>query len=146
MTEAIENRLRRFLLLLSTLTLAATTVELWLEDHTGELLQWVPFVLCGAGLVTLAAALFRPQKATLVALRIVMTFVALGGLAGTVVHLLYNFAFEREVRPTAPIGDVLMSAIKGADPLLAPGVLLFAGLLAIAATYYHPALGERDTL
>ncbi|MDQ3928868.1 MAG: hypothetical protein M3328_06945 [Chloroflexota bacterium] len=60
------------------------------------------------------------------------------------VAFLENFAFEREIRPAAPTGDVLMAAIKGASPLLAPGILLFAALLGLAATYYHPALGERD--
>jgi hypothetical protein len=36
----------------------------------------------------------------------------------------------------------LLEALTGAAPLLAPGVLALAGVLAIAATYYHPALGR----
>ena len=144
--EVVESRLRRLLLLLATFTLAATPVELWLEEHTKEPLQFIPFFLCGVGLVTLVAALLRPHKATLIALRVAMSLVALGGIVGTVVHLLKNFEFEREIRPAAPTGDVFVAALKGASPLLAPGVLLFAALAALAATYYHPAIDNRETL
>ncbi len=55
-----------------------------------------------------------------------------------------NLSFEQEVRPNAEMGDMVMNALKGASPLLAPGALVFAGLLAIAATYYHPALAGRN--
>jgi prepilin signal peptidase PulO-like enzyme (type II secretory pathway) len=144
--EAVESRLRRFLLLLATFSLAATSVELWLEEHTKEALQFIPFFLCGVGLVTLVASLLYPHRATLIALRIAMSLVALGGVVGTVVHLLKNFEFEREIRPGASTGDVFVAALKGASPLLAPGVLLFAALVALAATYYHPAIDNRETL
>ncbi len=63
-----------------------------------------------------------------------MTVVTLGGLLGIGVHLLRNFEFEREIRPNASTLDVTLDALKGAAPLLAPGVLVFAGLLALAAT------------
>lgn len=142
--EAIVSRLRRFLLLLATLSLLVILIELWLEEHTQEPLQLVPFILCGVGLITLLAALLRPTKPILVALRAVMTFVALGGLLGTGVHLLRNLSFEQEVRPNVEMGEMVMNALKGAIPLLAPGAMVFAGLLAIAATYYHPTLTERD--
>jgi uncharacterized membrane protein len=144
-TEAVNNRIRRFLLLLSTFALLATLTELWLAEHTKETLQFIPFILCGGGLIALAAALLSPQKSTLLLLRVIMTIVALGGLVGTGVHLLRNFEFEREIRPNAAVGDVLMPALKGAAPLLAPGTLIFAALLALAATYYHPALESRNT-
>jgi hypothetical protein len=143
---AIDLRLRQFLLLLTALTLFGTLGELWLTEHTQEPLQLIPFVLGGAGLLAVAAALLRPQRATLIALRLVMIAVALGGLLGIGLHLANNLAFEQEIRHGAAAGDLLLATLKGANPLLAPGIMVFAGLLALVATYYHPALGDRNRL
>ena len=50
-TNASEvlRRLRKFLLLLSLLLFAGALVELWLVGHTVEFVQWIAFVLAGAG-------------------------------------------------------------------------------------------------
>jgi len=37
----------------------------------------------------------------------------------------------------------LIKAVSGGNPLLAPGILALAAIIALAATYYHPALVER---
>lgn len=134
------------MLLLAAFIQVGTLGELWLVEHNQDPLQFVPFVLCGVGLIAVAAALFRPQRATLVALRIVMILVAIGGLVGVGVHLLENFAFQQEIRPTEAVGNLILPALKGGNPLLAPGTLVFTALLALAATYYHPALQEQEAL
>jgi hypothetical protein len=138
--EALVANLRRFLLLMAMLVLLSALAELWLVDHTQETLQLLPFFLCGIGILSTGAALIRPQRSTLLVLRILMLLVAAGGVVGIALHLINNLAFEQEIRPNATTSDVLMAGLKGANPLLAPGVLVFAALLAIAATYYHPAL------
>jgi hypothetical protein len=66
-----------------------------------------------------------------------------GSLFGVYEHIEHNLAFELEIRPGAGLGDVWFEALKGASPLLAPGILVLAAILAIAATYYHPALERR---
>jgi hypothetical protein len=138
--ELIADRLRRFLLVLAAFALLTTLAELWLVEHTQETLQWIPFILCGIGLVTIVAALLRPGNLTLITLRVAMAIVALGGLVGVGVHLLKNLEFEQEIRPNAATGTLLMNALKGAAPFLAPGALVFAALLALAATYRDPRL------
>lgn len=144
--EHIESRLRRFLLLVTASIFVATPVELVLEEHTKEPLQLIPFVLCGVGLLTIVAALLHPQRTTMLALRGIMLLVALGGLLGIGLHLLSNFEFEREIRPNTTMGDAIINTLKGANPLLAPGILVVAALIAVAATYYHPALGRDQGL
>ena len=139
----IESRIRRFLLILAAFIFAGTLVELWLENHTKEAIQFLPFFLCGLGIITIGAALFRPSKATFRALRVAMTLTAAGGLLGMGFHLWNNYEFEREVRPNAAVGDLILRMLKGANPLLAPGILAFAALMVIIATYYHPVLGKR---
>lgn len=144
MSATIESRIRRSLLLLAAFIFLGTVVELVLEEHTKDTIQYLPFVLCVAGFITVLAVLRRPVRASLLALRITMVLTAAGGLLGTVLHLYNNFAFEQEIRPNAAAGDLLMATLKGANPLLAPGILAFAAIIALIATYYHPALGRRE--
>ena len=143
-SQIVEQRLRWFLLSLAGFVFLGTVVELWLEEHTESATQFIPFVLCGLGFLAVVAALINPNRVTLLALRGVMGLVALGGLFGVYEHLEHNLAFELEIRPTATVTAVLLDALKGASPMLAPGILALTALIAIAATYYHPALGGRD--
>jgi hypothetical protein len=136
----VEDRIRRWLLLLSLLSLGATVIELILQDHTGEALQLLPFALCAVGIVAIFVALLRPGQATLFGLRLTMLIVGGGGVLGVVIHLLRNMAFEQEIRPNAAMVDVILNGLKGVSPLLAPGTLVFAALLALIATYAHPTL------
>ncbi len=133
-------RLRRFLLALAGLLFVGTVIELWLADHMKEAVQLIPFALCGLGLIAVSAALLRPHRKILLALRGCMGLVALGSLLGIYQHLQSNLAFELEIHPTATASDVVMGTLGGASPLLAPGILALAAVLAVAATCYHPAL------
>ena len=138
------SRLRRFLLVFSVLLLGGTVIELSLVNHTEDAVQWLPFVLCGLGAVAALAALLRPRRATMLSLRICMGLVMCGALFGIYEHLANNIAFQREINPRQPTGGLMLSALGGANPLLAPGVLAVAGVLALAVTYHHPALGTGD--
>jgi hypothetical protein len=61
-------------------------------------------------------------------------------LFGIFEHIEHNFGFALEIQPNATAPDVFWAALGGANPLLAPGILAFAALLALAASYYHPLL------
>lgn len=138
--DIFERRLRTFLLLLGGMAMIVTLIELWLQNHLQSPLQFIPWGLCGLGLVTLLAALIRPSKATFITLRVAMLVVALGGTIGILIHLNENFEFQKEIHPNVAALDSFWVAFKGAAPLLAPGSLIFAALVAIAATYHHPVL------
>lgn len=148
MTDAVVLlRLRRFLLTISALLFFGTVVELWLVGHAETVVQLIPFALCGLGLIVVIVALLHPRRATMLALRALMGLVLLGSLFGVYEHVMGNIAFQSEIHPNATTREVVMSAIGGANPLLAPGILALAAVLAIAATYHHPALGKgRDEL
>lgn len=144
MSEApVEARLRRYLLAAAAAVFGATLVELALVAHTGDAVQLVPFVLCGLGLGLVVVAWVVPGPKVVRGLRAVMVVVALGGLYGVYEHAAHNLAFELEIRPTAAPADVWWDAVTGASPLLAPGTLALGALLALAATYRHPALARR---
>lgn len=136
-------RLRRFLLAFSILLLAGTLVELLLVNHREDTVQLIPFFLCAMGSLASFLVLFRPRRATLLVLRVCMGVVVCGSLFGIYQHFANNIAFQREIKPNAAIADVLASAVAGGNPLLAPGMLAVAAVLALAATYYHPALENK---
>jgi hypothetical protein len=142
-TNTVEQRLRTFLLVTTAGICVFTVAELWLTEHMESAIQLIPFVLCGVGLIAVLAALFRPRRGTLWTLRLVMALLIAGSLFGIWEHLEGNIGFALEIRPTATTSEVLVEALKGANPLLAPGILGLAGMLALAATYAHPALAKR---
>jgi len=133
-------RLQRFLLVLSILLLGGTVVELLLVNHKEDWVQLIPFFLCALGVVAAILVLFRPRRATIKALRLCMVVVVCGSLFGIYEHFSNNVAFQREISPSAPLASALMHAVAGGNPLLAPGTLAVAAVLALAATYNHPAL------
>ena len=143
--DILVNRYRTFLLFVAGFTCVFTVVELWLEEHTGDPPQLIPFVLCGIGAVAIAAVLFRPRRLTLKLLRIVMGVMLFGSLFGLFEHVEHNLEFAKEIRPNASFSVLLSDTLYGANPLLAPGILALAAILAIAATYFHPVLQAQDT-
>jgi hypothetical protein len=42
------------------------------------------------------------------------------------------------------MAHALLSAVAGANPLLAPGTLAVAAVLALVASYNHPALENKN--
>ena len=137
-------RLRRFLLVLSILLFGGTVVELSLVKHWGDVVQLIPFALCGLGSLAALFALLRPRRATLLGLRVCMAVVMCGSLFGIYEHFSNNIAFQREIKPSATMSEVLVSAVAGGNPLLAPGTLAVAALLALAASYNDPALENQS--
>jgi hypothetical protein len=69
--------------------------------------------------------------------------VALGSLLGVYEHIEGNIGLLLEVTPNATTAKIISEALGGANPLLAPGMLALAAVLAVAATYYHPALEHK---
>lgn len=139
-TPTVEERLRRFLLIVAALIFVGTVAELWLTEHTEGFVQWLPFGLCALGAGATLAARYAPRRGVLLTLRGVMVLIALGGGFGFYEHLAHNLAFEQEIRPNAAFIEAFGEALYGASPLLAPDILVLAAILALAATYEHPAL------
>ena len=143
MTDADTLRqLRRFLLLLSLILFVGTVIELWLVQHTEELVQWLAFVLSGLGGLSVLGFLLKSTRRLAQMLRLFMLIVFFGGGFGIYQHVANNIAFEREIHPTATTKELIMKGLSGANPLLAPGVLSVAALLALAATHKNQAQGE----
>lgn len=141
MTDAaLVTWFRRFLLFAAVAICAGVIVELWLTGHTDEPLQLVPFIVCGFGIVLLIAVMARPQPNVLRAMQALMLVMALAGAVGTVLHLRGNLELAQEVKPVQAQAQPVWMALSGRNPALAPGALGITALMALAATYRHPAL------
>ena len=138
--ELLVSWFRRFLLVLASLMCVGIVSELWLTNHFETPLQLIPFVLCGLAVLSLGAVLVRPQRSTVWALRVIMVLVLCGGAVGVYEHLTGNLAFAQEVNAAAASAAPLQAAFKGGNPPLAPGALVVTAMVALAATYWHPAL------
>jgi hypothetical protein len=73
---------------------------------------------------------------------LMLLFVVVGGL-GLLLHFKGNIDFELEMQPDASGWPLIWAALKGATPTLAPGAMAQLGLIGLAYTYRHPALGGR---
>lgn len=138
--DLILARLRRFLFGLAAFICVGTMVELALAEHWDGPVQLLPFLLAALSLIAIGAVLINPQQGRLRLLRWITAITLAGSLFGVFEHVEHNIEFALEIRPNAAVGDVFWEALAGANPLLAPGILAFMALLALAATYYHPAL------
>jgi hypothetical protein len=135
--SAVErlHHLRTFLFALAALLFAGTVAELLLAEHFDGPVQLIPFALCGLGLVMLGATWLRPARWSVLGLRVAMVGIAAGSLLGVWEHLEGNRGFALEVHPDAARLDLIRSALTGRDPLLAPGILAVAAVVAVAATF-----------
>jgi hypothetical protein len=139
-----ESRpIRRLLLWVMLVGMLGLLVELALIEHVDDALQWIPLVALGAGLVVVAALLVRPTRGWVRALQALsLAFLVAGGL-GIYLHLDGNIEWEREDDPAASTADVVVRALAGTIPLLAPGALAQLGLIGLVVAYRHPALPRR---
>lgn len=137
---SVERGLRRVLFGAVALGSVTAALELLLAGHTESAVQWVPFGLAGLGAVAATVSAVWPRRATLWALRGSLGVLLLGGVFGIWEHLEHNYAFEAEIRPTAQMGELVVHALQGGSPALAPGLFVFLALLGWAGTWKHPAL------
>lgn len=136
----MEARLRGALWALAAAILLGTPAELALMEHWEEPPQWIPFGLSVLGLLAIAAGALAPSRATVKAARWVLGLCAAGGLFGMFEHLEHNAGFAMEIDSTLGGSALVVEAITGANPLLAPGIFVVAALAGLAATWGHPAL------
>jgi hypothetical protein len=129
---------------LSVLLFCGALIELWLVGHTADKIQWLAFVLASLGAIGTLVILFVPLRTTVVVVRICMAVVVLGSLFGIYEHVTGNITFAREIQPDLPAGDAVWKGLKGANPLLAPGILSIAAILTLTATYRHEITSSNE--
>ena len=142
--EKILERLRRFLLIISSGVFVMTVTELTFLSHWSETIQYLPFALSGLGLIVLGFAYFRPSRRTITAMLWSMILIAVCSLIGFYQHTSNNLAAWMEIAPNAPAWELILATFQGANPVLAPGILTLGAVIGLTAIYKHPALENRE--
>ena len=113
--------------------------ELLLIGHVDGALQLIPVCLLAAGPFVLGWMMRSPSRASVRAVRAVMTLYVASGLLGVILHYRGNAEFELEMYPDARGVALVGQTLTGATPVLAPGSMALLGLVGLVLTFRHPA-------
>ncbi|MCW9706445.1 hypothetical protein [Fodinibius salsisoli] len=138
--KTTAQQLRSFLMGVAAFIFIGNVAELYLLDHFEQAQQWIPIILSAVGFMVTVTAWQYPGPKVLATLRWLMVITALASIYGMYLHFSSNYSFTQEINPSFSAMEAVWPAIKGSNPLLAPGILFLAAVLAIAGTYKHPAL------
>jgi hypothetical protein len=145
MNEPVEApglwMMRRLMLLLLTVAMIGTAVDLMLLDHHEDFWQLVPLGIIALGLVSVVAAATKGGAGIVTLMRVTMALFICAGLLGMGLHYSGNSEFQREMDPGLHGWNLFMKSITSkAPPALAPAAMIQMGLLGLLYTYKHPAL------
>ena len=141
--EQALAQIRQFLLAISAGVFVMTVTELFFLSHWTETIQLLPFVLSGWGLIVLALAFFKPSATTFNLLRWSMVIIGLCSLIGIYEHMANNLGFQMEIQPNASSWELILATLEGANPVLAPGILMLGAAIGWTATYQDSALKNK---
>jgi hypothetical protein len=134
--DSVVERLRLWVLGVLMLGLIGTVTELILLEHYEQALQFVPLVLIVLGVLVLAWHMLQPGTGSLRVLQIVMALFVLAGFAGMLAHFNGSAEYQLELNPDMSNWELLEKILHAkAPPLLAPGMMLWMGLLGLAYAY-----------
>ena len=142
-SDQVLARLRQFLLIISAGIFVMTVTELFFLSHWDVTIQFLPFALSGLGLITLAIAYFRPSHRTLMGMRWSMLVIGACSFIGFYEHMVNNYGFWLEIKPNATTWDLIKATFEGANPVLAPGILMLGAVIGLMAIYKHPLLETK---
>jgi hypothetical protein len=134
--------IRRLLLLILTIGMLGTAVDLFLLDHFDGPWQLPPLVLIGIALVAVAVvATARESWIAVMILRVTMVLFVAAGALGIMLHYNGNLEFQKEMDPTIEGWALFVRIVTAkAPPALAPAAMVQLGMIGLLYTYRHPAL------
>jgi hypothetical protein len=135
-----ERILRRLLLAILLIAMVGTGAELILLEHTETIWQLIPLGLLASGIIGALAVATRPGRPAIRVFQVLMALFIAAGLTGLFLHYKGNVEFELEMYPTMKGVDLFRESMMGATPALAPGAMIWLGLLGLAFTFRHPQL------
>lgn len=139
----MSDAARRILLTILFLGIAGISLELWLMAHTEDVYQLIPLALAAAGVVVMLVVAMKPTVGTVRLFQAVMALFVLSGVVGMWLHFQVNMEFQLEMDPALAGMALYDKAIHAkSPPALAPGAMIQLGLIGLAYTFKHPALGS----
>ena len=134
--------LRGFLIAVFVLGVVGTGAELLLLGHFEDYRQLVPLTLFGLGLLLVGVRAVHGRAWGVRVFRALMVIYIVSGGLGIYFHIRSNVEFELEMYPSMGGWELVRESLTGALPALAPGTMIYLGLLGWAATFRHPLLAN----
>ena len=131
-----RHYVRRILAAVIAVASAGTLVELLLIEHVEAWDQWIPVVILGVGILVSAGAWFDARWAWR-SMGITGWVYVASGLLGIFFHVKGNREFEMEMYPDLSGLALLGESLQGAFPSLAPGTMVYLGVLALVASTHR---------
>ena len=142
-SQSTASTLRRLLLAILILGMLGMSTELVIIGHTEDPWQWTPLVLMLLSLNVLGWYALSRGAASIRVLRIVMVLFIASGFVGITLHMKAKIEFQQESNPSLAGMALYRTALQSqSPPALAPGMMIQLGLLGLAYTFHHPALGN----
>jgi len=139
----MSDTARRILLAILLLGVIGIMAELLLLGHVEDVYQVIPVALGVATIVMSAVVASRPAAGTIRLFQSVMVLMILSGVIGFVLHFQVNMEFQLEMDPALSGMNLFRKSILAkTPPALAPGAMIQLGLIGLAYTFRHPALGR----
>ena len=131
MSQKDRNRPWRLLQIALIAGLTGTGLELALLGHYEDVWQLIPVVLLAAGLVSTVWHISAASRLSGRVLGIIMLAFIASGLLGLWLHFNGNMEFELEMYPGLKGWSLIWKTLGGAVPALAPGTMIFVGLVGL---------------
>lgn len=136
--------IRRMLLGILIFGQVGTVAELLLLGHDEGILQFIPLVLIGIGLVLVSWHAKTRTSSSLMMMRSIMVAFVASGLLGIALHYRGSMEFHKEVDPSMHGFELFMKVMQSkAPPALAPAVMVYLGLLGLVCTYNDKDRSEK---
>ncbi|MDW3651910.1 MAG: hypothetical protein R8P61_32855 [Bacteroidia bacterium] len=126
--------MHKYLLAIFLFSLFGSVAELFLLEHTEGFWQQVPIILMPVSLVVLVWYYLDDRKLSRRSFQLVMGLFIISGFAGIGLHYNGNLEFELEMYPSMEGWELIWKTLKGATPVLAPGMMTALGLLGLLYT------------
>lgn len=139
----MSDAARRVLLTILFLGIAGISLELWLMAHTEDVYQLIPLFIAFGGVIAMIVVAVKPSAGAVRLFQAVMALFLLSGVVGMWLHFQVNMEFQLEMDPSLTGMALYQKAILAkTPPALAPGAMIQLGLIGLAYTFKHPALGS----
>ena len=121
--------LKKVILFALVIMSIGTALELYLLDHYEDKLQLIPILCIGLVIVTVILLIYLRSKVMKGLFKFILVITALSGFYGSYLHLIANYEFEQEMKPTASTMHLLSESLSGALPALAPFSMVVLALI-----------------
>ena len=139
----MSDAARRILMAILILGIAGISTELWLLAHTEDVYQLIPLIVAALAILAAIAVAARPSAASIRLFQAVMLLFLISGFVGMYLHFQVNIEFQLEMDPALTGMALYRKAIVAkTPPAMAPGAMIQLGLIGLAYTFRHPALGS----